>query len=212
MKTIYIEKLKKRFLDGEITALEYEEKLKILESDVKDIEIDRIENTKVDSSIKKEDTSYNSVVMIVLVIIFLVLFIVITSKPKPTNNNIVKNEPNIVTEKTKREKSIEDSLYQIEAKKREKAFLAEEAAFMKTKAGKIYKKHPEWSREDCERLANNRIWIGMDIDMLKYKRGLPNSANPSNYGGVTQWQWCWSDFTPSCFYDNDGDGKIDSYN
>jgi hypothetical protein len=84
---------------------------------------------------------------------------------------------------------------------------------MKTKAGKIYKKHPEWSRGDCEKLAEGSIWIGMDIQMLKYRMGRPNSANPSNYGGgVTQWQWCWTDWTPSCFYDNDGDSKIDSYN
>lgn len=103
-----------------------------------------------------------------------------------------------------------------EAQKAEENRIKEEAAadkrFLKSKSGKIYKKHPEWSREDCERLANNKIWIGMGYDMLKYKRGLPNSANPSNYGNGTQWQWCWDDYTPSCFYDNDGDGNIDSYN
>jgi hypothetical protein len=90
--------------------------------------------------------------------------------------------------------------------------ILEEKRFAKSKAGRIYKNHPEWAKGDCERLANNKIWIGMSLDMLKYKRGLPNSANPSNYGNGTQWQWCWTDFTPSCFYDNDDDGKVDSYN
>jgi hypothetical protein len=47
--------------------------------------------------------------------------------------------------------------------------------------------------------------------MLKYIRGLPNSANPSNYGMGTEWQWCWNNYTPSCFY-GDEDGIIDSYN
>ncbi len=88
----------------------------------------------------------------------------------------------------------------------------ESEAFNKTKAGRIKVKHPDWSREDCERLAKNRIWVGMGYDMLKYLRGLPNSANPSNYGSGTNWQWCWHDYTPSCFYDTNGDGKIDSYN
>jgi hypothetical protein len=84
--------------------------------------------------------------------------------------------------------------------------------FYKTKAGRIYRKHPEWSLDDCRRLADNSVWIGMSLEMLKYKRGLPNNANPSNYGNGVQWQWCWSDYTPSCFYDNNNDGLIDSYN
>jgi len=95
---------------------------------------------------------------------------------------------------------------------RKKQEAIEEKRFLKSKAGRIYKKHPEWSKEDCQRIADNEIWIGMSIDMLKYKHGLPNHANPSNYGNGTQWQWCWDDLTPSCYYDNDNDGKIDSYN
>jgi hypothetical protein len=81
----------------------------------------------------------------------------------------------------------------------------------KTKAGKIHKKHPEWSREDCEKLADGKIWIGMDYKMLIYLRGRPNSANPSNYGNGVKWQWCWYDYTPRCFYGGE-DGVITSYN
>lgn len=84
--------------------------------------------------------------------------------------------------------------------------------FSKTKAGYIQKRHPEWSKEDCKLLAKGKIWIGMHIDMVKYLRGQPNSANPSNYGDGVKWQWCWSSYSPSCFYDDDNDGKIDSYN
>ncbi len=90
--------------------------------------------------------------------------------------------------------------------------LAEQKAWEQSRAGKICKAHPEWSKIDCEKLADNKIWIGMTLDMLKYKRGLPDSANPSNYGSGTEWQWCWSDYTPSCFYDKNDDGVIDSYN
>lgn len=102
----------------------------------------------------------------------------------------------------------EDSIAQAKAIIEEK----EEIQFLKTKAGKIWKRHPEWSKEDCERIADGYYWVGMTIDMVKYQRGLPNSANPSNYGNGTQWQWCWFDYSPSCFYDDDNDGIIDSYN
>ncbi|GAA4461595.1 hypothetical protein GCM10023189_37240 [Nibrella saemangeumensis] len=112
-----------------------------------------------------------------------------------------------------RELSVEEIA---EKQKTEKARLARELAeerrWNQSKAGRIHKKHPEWSKEDCELLAKRKIWVGMSIDMLKYQRGLSNHANPSNYGGETHWQWCWDDYTPSCFYDNDGDGLVDSYN
>ncbi len=120
---------------------------------------------------------------------------------------------------TDAEKRETDSLSAVDAKnkileeeERKKQEEIEDKRFYKSKAGRIHKKHPEWSRDDCELLANNRIWVGMTYSMLKYKRGLPNHANPSNYGNGTQWQWCWNDYTPSCFYDNNDDGVIDSYN
>lgn len=89
---------------------------------------------------------------------------------------------------------------------------AEQKTWDQSKAGKICKDNPTWSEKDCTSLADNLIWVGMSYDMLVYKRGEPNSANPSNYGGKTRWQWCWHDNTPSCFYDNNDDGIVDSYN
>lgn len=80
------------------------------------------------------------------------------------------------------------------------------------KAGKIKARHPNWSWEDCSNVAESKIWIGMDIEMLIYIRGRDFSRNVSNYGDGNQYQYCWMDYTPSCFYDNDGDGKIESYN
>ena len=52
----------------------------------------------------------------------------------------------------------------------------------------------------------------MTYDMLVFKYGKPDSANPSNYGSGNQMQYCWNNYHPSCFYDDNGDGKIDSYN
>jgi len=96
-----------------------------------------------------------------------------------------------------------------EAKKsKEKA----EKAFWQSKAGKICKSHPAWSRGDCTDLVAGKIWIGMSYDMLVWERGKPNSINSSNYGSGIQHQYCWEDLTPSCFYDNNNDDIIDSYN
>jgi len=105
---------------------------------------------------------------------------------------------------------------EVEAKnKAEQDRIAQEAAAQKawdnSKAGKLCLKNPTWTKEDCQQVIGNKYWIGMDLDMLKAERGTPNSANPSNYGGGTKWQWCWDDYTPMCFY-GETDGIITSYN
>lgn len=90
---------------------------------------------------------------------------------------------------------------------------AEQRAWEQSKAGQICKRHPEWSEQECRDIADGKIWIGMEYDMVVEQRGKPSSANPSNYGYGTQWQWCWSwNYSPSCFYDDNDDGIIDSYN
>ncbi len=89
---------------------------------------------------------------------------------------------------------------------------AELNAYYQTPAGRICKAHPEWTKEDCQNLADGLIWVGMEYDMLVYKRGQPNHINPSNYGYGTQYQYCWTRYNPSCFYDKNNDGLIDAYN
>lgn len=90
---------------------------------------------------------------------------------------------------------------------------AELIAWDNSSAGKLCAEHPTWTNRECTNVVNKKIWIGMSYDMLIESYGsLPNSANPSNYGYGTQWQWCWTYGNPSCFYDDDNDGLIDSYN
>lgn len=111
---------------------------------------------------------------------------------------------------------VRDSLSAIKFNKENEAAVKaqeeEDRKFYATKAGRIYKKHPEWSKSACERLANNEVWIGMHLEMLHYLRGLPDAANESNYGNGSQWQWCWYELSPSCFYDRDNDLIVDAYN
>jgi hypothetical protein len=102
---------------------------------------------------------------------------------------------------------IEDSLINVKKieqleiiKKNRLKDLEEERKWYLTKAGRLQKKHPNWSREDCKSVVKGYIWIGMDYDMVTYQRGLPNHVNTSNYGSGNEYQACWDDYNPSCFY------------
>lgn len=101
-----------------------------------------------------------------------------------------------------------DSLKKAEDEKLRK----EQEVWDKTKAGKICDKHFGWTKEDCEKVADGKIWIGMDIWMVVEERGNPNGGNVSNYGNGDEHQYCWYRYEPSCFYDNNGDNKVDAYN
>ncbi|MFA6143652.1 MAG: zinc-ribbon domain-containing protein [Sulfurimonas sp.] len=95
-----------------------------------------------------------------------------------------------------------------EAKKQE----AELKASMSARAWKVHKKHPSWDIEDCKNVSKGRYWIGMNTDMMVASLGRPNSVKPSNYGNGQQWQYCYTDGWFQCFYDQNDDGIIDSYN
>jgi len=110
---------------------------------------------------------------------------------------------------------IADSIYQIKKVKEEaiakKKELEEQRKWDNSKAGKIQKKHPDWSRDDCQLVADRKIWIGMDIQMVVAQRGLPNHKNVSNYGNGNEYQYCWDDYDISCFYTK-ADQIVYSYN
>ncbi len=142
-------------------------------------------------------------------IILVLIFLLIGSALDKNNTISLKENKSIVRDTIAEKKIIEDSLKNIkialEENKKEKIWENT------TKAGALYKTHDTWSKEDCENVVQNKIWIGMSIDMLKYERGNPTLANPSNYGNGVKWQWCWEGFTPSCFYGNEN-GIVTGYN
>jgi hypothetical protein len=73
-------------------------------------------------------------------------------------------------------------------------------AFMKTKAGAIKKLHPEWSKEDCQKLADNYLWKGMHIEMVKYVRGNPDDVNVYRDGFSNEYEYVWKKEGVSRFY------------
>jgi hypothetical protein len=104
-----------------------------------------------------------------------------------------------------------DSIEKVKKENLELKRIAELKEYHKTPAGKILKKHPSWTKEDCERLANKEIWIGMSIKMVSFLRGLPDSKNVSNYGKGNEYQYCWTNYEISCFYTRE-DQIVYAYN
>jgi len=116
-----------------------------------------------------------------------------------------------------RDKTPEDIAKEEKGKKEQEEFTkyraeaeADATAWKNSSQGKVCQSHG-WNRDLCDRIFSKEIWLGMSIDMLKAQRGLPSSANPSNYGTGTQWQWCWWNKTPMCFYGGEN-GIVTSYN
>jgi hypothetical protein len=144
--------------------------------------------------------------IIIAVLIFTLLLTGLISKSLESEPKLV--TPEIETVTLSKEDSIMNvaKMYSIN-----KQYKIEEKQFLKTKAGKIYKKHPNWSKEDCKSLAKNNIWIGMEYEMVVYLRGKPNDINTSNYGSGLEYQACWDDYNPGCFYFSENH-IITSYN
>lgn len=89
---------------------------------------------------------------------------------------------------------------------------AEAEEWEKNPAKPICDAHPTWKKDECELVYKGKIWVGMSYDMLVYEAGKPDTKNVSNYGNGSEYQYCWDDLTPNCFYDDDNDGLIDAYN
>ncbi|PID52369.1 MAG: hypothetical protein CR972_02775 [Candidatus Moraniibacteriota bacterium] len=53
--------------------------------------------------------------------------------------------------------------------------------------------------------------IGISYSALVKKRGKPDTVTPMNDGSGRKMQYCWLIYTPSCFYDKNGDKKMDAY-
>ena len=164
-----------------------------------------VQNTNESDSIQTKPKNGCTAVLGALFGLLLILFLI----NKCSNNDIEPAKVEAVEIETiSKEDSIKNVAINDSIIKENKL---EEEIFFKTKAGKIYKKHQSWSKSDCEKLANSEIWIGMEYEMVVYLRGKPNNINTSNYGNGKEYQACWSDFDPGCFYFSENQ-IITSYN
>ncbi|PWN63674.1 hypothetical protein C1631_022155 [Chryseobacterium phosphatilyticum] len=165
-------------------------------------------STKQDSEIPpshppKKQNNGCAVALLFMGILIIVFLVKTCSETKESSNFTTDSVSQISKEDRIRNKAKMDSI--------DKQQKIEDEKFLKTKAGKIHKKHPEWSKEDCINISEHKIWIGMHYDMLVYMRGKPDNVNTSNYGDGPNYQACWHDYDASCFYFDESQ-IITSYN
>lgn len=63
------------------------------------------------------------------------------------------------------------------------------AEFLKSKAGKVWKKHPEWPRAICALVAAKKIAIGMTAEQVRAAWGQPYVINRSVSSSRVSEQW-----------------------
>jgi hypothetical protein len=67
----------------------------------------------------------------------------------------------------------------------------QDPAWLKTKAGKIWKKHPTWSKDDCETISKRQVHMGMSDEQVRAAWGRPDHINVTVTGTVRHEQWVW---------------------
>ena len=71
---------------------------------------------------------------------------------------------------------------------------------------------PYWSEDDCRKLKEGQIWIGMSLDMVMYLyQSRPLRDNVSDYGNGRQHQWLFGYGNSKYFYGGD-DWIVTAYN
>ncbi len=80
---------------------------------------------------------------------------------------------------------------------------AQEAAWPRTKAGRIWQQHKDWDRDDCETIASGKVRIGMTAAQCREAWGRPNDTNRTTYSFGTHEQWCYGEYCkPALYFDN----------
>jgi len=100
--------------------------------------------------------------------------------------------------------------------------IKEEKKWLKTKAGRIHKKHRNWTREDCERLSDRRIWkyMGgdgkMKRDMIRYLGANSSDVHQAIYfldklpsACEKSWAWVKNDGTVRIELECNGQATLD---
>lgn len=66
----------------------------------------------------------------------------------------------------------------------------EKAAFLKTRAGRLWKKHEGgWSPDDCRTIVDGKIRVGMTREMVRAAWGSPEHVNTTVYKSGVHEQW-----------------------
>lgn len=65
-----------------------------------------------------------------------------------------------------------------------------------------------WNAEDCQKVAERKIWIGMTQDQLILSWGLPNDRNNSTYSFGVHSQWVYGTFGSYVYLEGKDDNSM----
>lgn len=159
---------------------------------------------------KKDERPFYKKKRFIIPAALIVLGIIVSQFNNDNKNTSISTQTEATTSLPELTQAQKDSIKAVEDSVAKAGAIAKKK-WENSRAGRIQKKHPDWSDEDCERLAKHQIWIGMEYEMVVYLRGKPNTVNTSNYGDGQDYQACWDNYDPSCFYFGE-DHIITSYN
>ncbi|MBM4399250.1 MAG: hypothetical protein FJ041_02815 [Candidatus Cloacimonetes bacterium] len=67
----------------------------------------------------------------------------------------------------------------------------------------LYSKHPQWSKEDCLKIANRKIWTGMTKEQLLAAWGRPKAVDKTYHINSVMEQWAYGTLGPYVYLEND---------
>ncbi len=121
----------------------------------------------------------------VFMLVALIVWVALTNPngpgPKPTAQPTVQLTPEQVAAEARQRKVMHDLAQK------------EEAAYLKTPAGRVYNSHVGWSRDICAIIAEHKVRIGMTDEQAIAAWGRPESINDTTTPNGTLSQWVYSD-------------------
>lgn len=77
----------------------------------------------------------------------------------------------------------------------------QDPVWQKSKAGKLYKKHPDWPPAECDAIAAGKVSMGMTADQVRAAWGKPEHINTTVTAGGKHEQWVWGSSQYAYFQD-----------
>lgn len=85
-----------------------------------------------------------------------------------------------------------------------KVMAAEEAKWLRSKAGRIWQKHKTWNRNVCDTIADGQIELRMTTEQCRLSWGNPTDINRTVYSFGVHEQWCYGEYCKPALYFEDG--------
>lgn len=73
---------------------------------------------------------------------------------------------------------------------------------LETRAFELQKAHPDWTKDDCLRIVNRKLWAGMSKVQLQLAWGNPRSIDKNYTFGSNSEQWVYGSMGPYVYIEN----------